>query len=318
MKKFLLIFTLITPFVMAFSQDIDSNLEAHYTFCGNLNDNTAHANHGEYMGSGTVSFADDRHGDSNSALDLSGLSEYVSVPASESLNAPEEEVTVALWFNYRSVFNGWITPFVKTNASPLLSRQYGFGINGTTGQCYMNTTYVGQFDFQPNTWYHAAITYTSDMMKCYVNGELIASEVPNDPVVSNDLPLEIGRETPVAVEFYNGLIDEIRIYSRALNASEIALIAEANDCNSNSISEFSWEGEINVFPVPFSENLSILFENSGKTRQILVYNSLGQLISETSTEQRQFNINTEAYPSGLYQVYIKGEEGQYAQKLLKK
>lgn len=317
MKKILLsIFTLFT-FTFAISQDIASDLVAHYKFCGDLNDASGHNNHGEFMGISSLTFGSDHMGNSNSALLLNGLDQYVSVPSSESLDSPVEEVTVALWFNYTSDYNGWITPLTKTNTRDVADRQYGFGIQEATGKAYMTTYYNGQYDFQPNTWYHTAITVTESEYHFYVNGELIESGIPEDPIVQNNLPLEIGREEPVVTEFYNGLLDDIRIYSRALSGEEIGLVMNADGCNSNSISENDWDGRVDIYPNPATDYLSFDFDKYAENRELYIFNSLGQQVLYKNMEDVNHNVSISNLESGIYQILIRGNEGQYVSSFIK-
>jgi len=317
MRTILLIYFLLGFSFIISAQDITTGLVAHYPFCGNLNDNSGNENNGVFMGNGSPTYSVDRNGEQNSSLELNGFSEYVEVASSVTLNSPVEEVTVSCWINFDSYFNGWLTPFVKTNGSEVISRQYGIGINGNTGQIYMNTTYVGQSDFSAGNWYHIAITYNDDVMKCYLNGEFLASETASDPVVQNDLPLEIGIETPVATEFYDGKIDEIRIYNRALTDAEIALLAETDDCTPSFVSNESWHGNINIYPNPFSENVNIDFYGNDRGKIIKLYDGNGRLIKSYKTNDSWFRFSTEDLIKGLYQIQIISRSSVYTDKLLK-
>jgi len=317
MKKFLLFILSLYAMNFIHAQDIESDLVAHFQFCGDLSDESGNNNQGEFVGDGTLTFGEDHFGNSNSALLLNGINQYINVPSSESLDSPVEEVTVALWFNYTSAFNGWIVPLTKTNSLIVADRQYGFGINDGTGMTYMNTYYVGSYSYEPNTWYHGAITYTENEYRFYINGELIQSGVPEDPIVQNNQPLEIGRDVPSATEYYNGMIDEIRIYSRALTENEINMVMNADGCNSNSISENQWTGNVDIYPNPATDFIHFSFDRYSEERELSIYNSLGQHILTKEIKDVNNQIKLSELKNGLYQILIKGEEGVYRKSVLK-
>ena len=73
---------------------------------------------------------------------------------------------------------------------------------------------------QPNfgVWYHIVGTYNRQHVKIYVNGKLKGLSVRTGAMPSN------GNNTVVGFwnnEYFSGLIDEVRIYNRALSAEEI-------------------------------------------------------------------------------------------------
>lgn len=79
-------------------------------------------------------------------------------------------------------------------------------------------------------WVHVASTYDGASLRIFVNGELDAERtIPSaswGPTCSNIEPLALGakdRTIPPAVTeaFWNGGLDDIRVYSRALNSAEI-------------------------------------------------------------------------------------------------
>jgi hypothetical protein len=97
---------------------------------------------------------------------------------------------------------------------------------GTINRAYFTTTN----NFESTTdWYHiAAIFVPSSSMEIYVNGDNQAGTltgVIQGSINSNDDPVTIG-QIRSANEF-NGSIDEVRVYNRALSADEIAAHIEA-------------------------------------------------------------------------------------------
>ena len=69
-----------------------------------------------------------------------------------------------------------------------------------------------------SVWKHMAMTYDGTTLRFYIGGTLINAAVGAH--TTNNTALLFGRWTP-ASEFWNGLIDEVRIYSRALTQAEI-------------------------------------------------------------------------------------------------
>ena len=63
-------------------------------------------------------------------------------------------------------------------------------------------------------WYHSAVTFDGKTMRIYINAQL-NSELPNDvPIAPSEDDLVIGQG-------FSGIIDEARIYNKALSEDEI-------------------------------------------------------------------------------------------------
>ena len=70
------------------------------------------------------------------------------------------------------------------------------------------------------TWTHLAETYDGSSVRLYVNGTPVSTTAAAGSMVSSTAPLEIGGNT-IWGEYFSGLIDEVRVYNRALSAAEI-------------------------------------------------------------------------------------------------
>lgn len=71
-----------------------------------------------------------------------------------------------------------------------------------------------------NTWSHVAATYDGSIFRLYVNGVQVASGAKTGTFGISTNPLEIGGDTQTG-QYFNGKIDEVRVYNRALSAAEI-------------------------------------------------------------------------------------------------
>jgi hypothetical protein len=70
-------------------------------------------------------------------------------------------------------------------------------------------------------WTHLATTYDGVNQRFYVNGALVATKAQTGSIAAGNQPLRIGGNS-VSGEYFQGVIDEVRIYNRALSAAEIA------------------------------------------------------------------------------------------------
>ncbi|MDP2674285.1 MAG: LamG domain-containing protein [Dehalococcoidia bacterium] len=157
-----------------------------------------------------------------SALSFDGNNDWVTV-----LDNPKLDLTTALtleaWVYPRDPLSGWNTVILKEQAGHLTYAIYGnTETNRPSGEIYTTVHVVtsGSSQLPPNTWTHLAATYDGAALRLYVNGFLASSLAISGPVVSSAGPLRFGGNS-VWGEFLNGVIDEIRIYGRALSAAQI-------------------------------------------------------------------------------------------------
>lgn len=216
---------------------------AHYPFAGNAEDVSGNANHGSVVGATLVP---DRFDAASAAYGFDGVDDYISVPNSASLN-PLSELTLSAWLYFASyppvqasfVPEGWWS-IVNKHGSYILqvSGTYGFILTVVRGAddfpgLQQNSALAAHVLVQ--TWTHVAVTYDAATQQgvLYIDGEAKSWTgrpdfgTPTGLQSSND-ELLIGAEVEPIEQFFNGRIDDVRIYDEALTASEIqALAADA-------------------------------------------------------------------------------------------
>lgn len=127
-----------------------------------------------------------------------------------------------------------------------------------------------------NRWIHLAGTYDGNAMRLYVDGVEFGSFPITGNVRIDDNPIVIGSEEngteeQVVTRGFKGIVDEVRIYGRALNPSEIATLYGSNsDINNpprleNPGPQVSTEGEFTTLSLAFSDddNDFLTFLDSG-------------------------------------------------------
>jgi hypothetical protein len=158
-------------------------------------------------------------------LTFNGVNQYVSMTNLGALPSGTAARTICGWAKPNSVSGGysWIAAF----GSPGTSQAMFIGMNGNTlvGGGYGDDLNVGNF-WGTSTWHFIALTYDGATANLYADGNLVASS----PKTWNLAPSHcyIGEQVNNASEYFNGSIDDIRIYNRALSASEIANLAAGN------------------------------------------------------------------------------------------
>ena len=96
------------------------------------------------------------------------------------------------------------------------------------GKCFKKYRFVGHgndlfFDSTINLlWQHVAAVYETNILKFYINGSLAEEESITGLHTSAENHGRIAKNSyPKSDEYYNGLIDDVRIYDRALSAAEV-------------------------------------------------------------------------------------------------
>jgi PKD repeat protein len=204
---------------------LNDGLVAYYPFDGNANDASGNGHDGTVNG---ATLTEDRYGNANRAYSF-GVNNYIRVADDESLDITNE-ITMAAWIYRETHTSGWESIFTKGHTSSMNS-PYALLIHQNTIELALNRKHLqGSVDIPANQWIHVAATWDGHEVKYYINGV-------QDPKVhqySNalritDEDLLIGSDPPGAPEWFNGKLDELRIYNRALSESEIqALSTNAN------------------------------------------------------------------------------------------
>jgi hypothetical protein len=151
-----------------------------------------------------------------------GGSGLVTVNDSASLHL-SSAMTVEAWVN-PATLSGWMNLIYKPASSSVIS----FVLQGCTspsqlpslGGSFSTSNLTAPSPLPLNTWSHVAGTYDGATMKFYVNGILVGSRAQSGALAASTLPLNIGGNTDFG-EYWSGLMDEVRIYNRALSQNEI-------------------------------------------------------------------------------------------------
>src|SRR5262249_15842162 len=155
------------------------------------------------------------------ALSFSGTNALVTINNSASLQLTSA-MTLEAWVYPTTVNSAWRDVIYKGNDN--------YYLEGTSSNSHhplpvaivggVYTEAVGPNSLTANTWAHLAETYDGATMRLYVNGVQVASRAQTGAIATSTNPLQIGGDSLYG-QYFAGRIDEVRIYNRALSATEI-------------------------------------------------------------------------------------------------
>lgn len=231
--------------------DLKDGLVAWYNFKGGtLNDSSGKNNHIVFNNATKTT---DRFGNANGAYLFNGTSSYMRVANSSSLN-PSQAITLAAVVKVNGFYQGLCkgnqivgkqiygdyedgyyalrfsdytdcyTP-IDVNKE-FFSGAYGnnYGTTGTSASSDTNIIKTGR-------WYSVVYTYENGVSKLYIDGALKSER--NDPATftANNADLYIGKAGthPLYPYWLNGIVDDVRIYDRALCYGEVKQLNRVKD-----------------------------------------------------------------------------------------
>lgn len=194
---------------------------------GTAKDKSKHGN------DGTIHKGKRVKGKIGQAIELTGEpGGWVEVPDSKSLDITDE-ITLMCWVYPTQFTAEWFRIIVKTWAGDTAPWMvYGFyeqgGSNGKTG--FIISVDKGTEkrcgngpspQLPSKEWTHLAATYDGSQMKLYYDGEMKVEQDAKGKIDTNDVPVSVGRNSEGNREHYIGRIDEVAIWSVALDEGEI-------------------------------------------------------------------------------------------------
>ena len=197
---------------------------------------------------GTIHSAVWTNGKYGYALNFDGSSDYVDIDSDSNLSDISDNFTISFWANPSTTHQ--IDPEIISGVTGNSGQKYavgprqgddqwgtghaGTGISiGTNGisvyehaLSYMPPVLV--WDGDANGLNHIAVVYKANRPRLYVNGQLKRIGLQSSEIV-HAIPSQIGghrhNDGTSGYGYFQGIIDEVMIYDRALSASEIGELA---------------------------------------------------------------------------------------------
>jgi len=265
MKKFNLSSILILClFFVGYAQMPTNGLVGYYPFNGNVDDESGNSFNGINKG---ATLTTDRFDNPNSAYLFNGSSSLIKLPLT-TFNSTTIG-TISLWLKVNSFVNSNMIFSVgdSTGTVSLNGNAYSLYVGKTSGNATQSQKFIHSVDKRlcidgegeykwfsdqsfsfDNNWYHIVVISDGTTTKYYRNGVEVTtmySEPTTEPdgewiddLCSNTNYFWIGKSKRVSETiFFNGKIDDIRIYNRVLNQTEINLLYLEGQCTDTTVND---------------------------------------------------------------------------------
>ena len=215
-----------------------NGLVAWYPFNGNANDESGNGNDGVVHG---ATLCADKVANASSAYDFSGADSYIEIASSPI----QSQGSLIAWVFPRSaaaVNNNWgysaslIDQNIDAQNNSGVALYYHNSIHGVYAQVGWsgnNNNFINANPIQPLSlaeWQQVVFTFVQNSCSLYLNGELIATRTDMNAPSMSTANLYFGR-APWGGNQFNGQLDDIAIYNRALTPAEVTALFTATATN---------------------------------------------------------------------------------------
>ena len=326
MKKLILIaFVVQTAITLLPAQvNLDSLLISYWPFNGNAHDESGNGYDGTVYGAALTT---DRFGHENSAFSFDGLDDYIEIDSRfDSISIPlsisawiykiDNGVNLGVIFTSHDHQDNYFGTWLSYAPNTKMAISYG---DGGSAAPNARRSKISDTIIPFESWTHiAGIIRGPTDMSIYIGGKEVSAfyDGSGGNMQINNLPARIGLKVQQS-NFFEGIIDDIRFYNRALTFEEVdSLFHEKNVSSADELSFSKYKLGQN-FPNPCNASTSIPYtiQEQGSV-SFQIYNSLSseiQSITETIISPGSYSIklNTENYPAGIY--YYKMEINDFVQ-----
>lgn len=291
---------------------LTNGLVAHWEFSGNANDATGNGHNGT---TNNITYTTGRTGAANTAALFNGTSSFITVPNSTDWNL--STFTIATMIKLNGFYTG------ACQASMIIERGSGYS-SGNWGLVLFDNAFdssctvtgdTSKFTFygeagpnnntmphahqqytpttRTNTWYCVIATFDSTDVRLYIDGVNVFTVRGNSvlPIgTSNDI-VAIGANRFGNYSQYpfwlNGAIDDLRIYNRALSATEINSLCSYT----SSVSEIDAQ-KASIYPNPNNGSFKLSANNLPNDKLLLqVVDMPGRVVYSTETHPLNGTLN---------------------------
>ncbi|MEY4205129.1 MAG: hypothetical protein RL013_2833, partial [Bacteroidota bacterium] len=303
----------------------ETGLVAHYPFEGNANDATPYLNHG--VPGGDVSYINANHPNGGAlAVKFDGQADSILAPNAVQLIS--DYTTVAFWIrvdgqnpadpeSYILDFGHWDQRW-KISLPQHKKIVWTTNSNNTQFPVFISDMDSGDGnEMVPGFWWHVVMTHDGVNDKIYVNGQLANTKPAAGKLNSTGRPLGMGGNPIEGGQYFNGALDELKIYNKALTGGEAEHLfntgtSGTQDANAALLNTLIQD----VFPNPATDVMWVKHSLDNSQPLLLrVFDEQGRQIDAIRYDSNEipagvFSVKTGSYPAGKY--YLNFVIGEYS------
>jgi len=309
----------------------EPGLVASYPFDDNANDATPYLNHG-VIGGNPVFIT--RPGASGKAIHFDGNRDSVSVP--NAIQLISDYTTVSFWIQVDSVKSGigeaYVIDFGHWDQRWKISLPEHLKIVWTTVST--NTqfpTFVSDMDskdgneLSKNVWWYVTMVHDGTNDIIYVNGKEANRKPVTGKLKNTTRALIFGSDAVDGGRYFNGSLDNVKIYNKALTAAEISKLFTLGTTPLDEAASAELLKMVqSISPNPVTDRLTVRHSFTAKeSLDIRIFDFSGRQVdalkfSKNQIPAGQFGIDVNKYNPGTYLInFVRDGKSLGAMKFIK-
>ncbi len=330
----LLVLLAIQPLFAQVPSYVPTNgLVGYWPFNGNANDESGNGNNGTNNG---ATLTTDRFGNSGKAYNFNGTNNFILVPSNTAFNS--NDISVSMWVSSSNIQRQ--IALIRLTYSNASNEHFGIAFNDINqygveiAAKYNNPSCTAGLGWKKNekiqnimdnNFHHVVGTISGNIMKLYIDGMLANTLTTAFSQTSScwNGDIQIGRNWSTYTNYFNGKLDDIGIWNRALTQQEITNLynsVNSNECltmviNSGPLSTnpVTYASTVNIFPNPANDQITIDCGNLSNVVgwNIKITNALGQQVFAAPMNTQQYVVPLNSWSGqGMYFVKILNAQNE--------
>lgn len=288
---------------------INEGIIAYYPFSGTAQDASGNNNHGTVSG---ATLTADRFGIANRAYNFNGSNAFISINRGLQLS---QNYTVSAWVNMTNLNTNWQTVISKYETNQF--GPYWFGVHLDRANAWISNG-SGAYTFfdsdrviATNRWLHIVWTGRGTVGKIYVNGVLDGTHTIPLMTQNNDL-VTIGKQIVWAgfdsYCWFNGSLDEIRLYNREFTSCEITDLYDKERLSTTAIQDVAYQ-DFSISPNPVTDHLNLNY-TEGSLKTATITDIAGRTLIQQTIQTPKAAMDVHSLANGLYLIAVETTNGR--------